>query len=1112
MRKTISRGAAFMVALALSGQSQAQRSELEEGFRNPPATARPHVWWHWLTGNIDTSGAMLDLEWLSKIGVGGVHVFEAGMGTPTVVAERRIFMTPPWKAALKASAQKARSLGLDFGIATSGGWSATGGPWVSPENAMKKLVWSETEIEGGKRYDGNLPQPSDIAGPFQDVPLSMVHPGEKEGPALYRDARIIAIPAVRTHIPMPAEIVGAPIEKPPVMFDGKFGAAVRIDAKDGRATLSYRFEKSQTIRAVTVGLPVPTGFGTAAAPLARLEMSQDGTHYTKVADLRPTTSPVRMASFPAAKGKWFRLVLEPDSKPGFMAQLSYAPGAVRLPFGSQAPDHYDLSEFSLHGEVRVNHAAEQAGFASLPDYYDATVPLAKGIAASSVVDITDKMTPDGRLHWTPPKGRWRILRMGWSLTGHRNGPAPNEATGLEVDKLSVARVKGYLDHYLDLYRSAVGPDLLGKAGITSLLSDSIEAGPQNWTEEILDQFQRRRGYDPVPWLPALTGVVIGDAARTDAFLWDWRKTIADLYADAHYGTLAREAHKAGLSYYAEALEDHRPQLGDDMDMRAQADVPMGAMWTLDLGGVPKPTYVADIKGAASVGNIYGKKAVGAESLTAFGHPWAYAPSDLKATADLEFALGVNRLLIHTSPHQPLIDRAPGLALAPFLGQYFSRNEAWADMADGWISYLARTSYLLQQGQHVADIAYFYGEEAPITSLFGDEPPHVPQGYDYDFVNATALLGRFSVHNGRLETANGQSYRLLYLGGSSKRMTLKTLVQLKSLLEQGATVVGERPVGSPSLSDDPAAVSRIIDAIWGANDRSVRQLGQGRLIATRHLQQGLETLAVVPDWTWSGSSGLAVIHRRSSEGDIYFISNQSGSAVSGDIGLRIDGKAPEFWNADSGRVVAASYARRDGVTSIPLSLEKSGAIFILFRRASDTASVAVASPRLELVTSLDRNWRIRFQPERGAPAGQLPTDLTDWSRSKVDGIRHFSGVATYDTAFQMPDKRGNGAESVLLDLGTVKDVAAVFVNGQRAGVAWKAPYHVDISDLIRPGRNKIEVRLANLWVNRLIGDAQPDARAYGFTTGPTYRADAPLRPSGLLGPVRILRETRSGASE
>ena len=1103
------RKAAIFVACVMcpTATALADSSEWAKGFANPPASARPHVWWHWMDGNVDPDGARRDLEWMAQIGVGEAHIFEGSMGTPTVVRERSPFMTPGWQATLRASVETANRLGLKLGISTSAGWSATGGPWVAPVDAMKKLVWSVTDVSGGHDISINLKQPPGVAGPYQDIALSQVSPGEADPPLFYRDIRVLAFPVPQAPLQVPAVTTSDGTRLPyDQLHNGQFADAANLHLSGGQAWVAYHYDQPQTVRSVVVGLPIASGFGAPRPPLAALEASDDGLTWRNVADLAPTpaparTMPARTASFPAITANWFRLQVVTDATPGQINASSYAPGALPLSFPTSATQTIPLSEFALSGEASVNRAPEKAGFSTLPDYAAAASATAGGINPETIIDLTAHFSPDGMLAWSPPPGQWRIVRLGWSLTGHRNGPAPAEATGLEVDKLSSRRVAAYLDHYLDLYRAVLGPNALGEHGLSSLLSDSIEAGPQNWTEALPAEFAERRGYDPTRWLPVLTGIVVGDAHRSDAFLYDWRQTIAELYADAHYGTIAAIAKANGLSYSAEALEDHRPQLGDDMAMRARADIPMGAMWVLPADGKPLPTYVADIKGAASVANLYGKPVVAAESLSAFGHPWAYAPRDLKSTVDLEFALGVNRIHIHESAHQPLKDAAPGLALAPFLGQYFNRNETWAPMADGWISYLGRSSYLLQQGQHRADIAYFYGEDAPLTSVFGDRPVgDVPLGYDYDFVNAEALATRLSVHDGRLVTPDGQYYRLLYLGGDSQRITLASLHKIRDLLDAGAVVIGKRPVGSPSLGDNPTEVATAIAAIW---DTDRITTGGGRLYSSSSLEQAVATESITPDWVWKGDGELAIQHRTAGDGDIWFIANRTDKSIAGTISLRTSARKPELWFADTGKIAATSYTMSNGRTAIPLVLAEHGAIFIVARSPTATTKATVPAIKEKVVVNLSDRWHLRFQDRRGAPTGDRAADLGSWAQSADPGVRFFSGIGTYRRSITLQKNWAGARRQIMLDLGEVHDVADVFINGARVGVAWKAPYRVDVTGLLRPGHNTVAIRVANVWANRLIGDAQPNGNKVAFVTGPTYAAGAQLRPSGLLGPVKLV---------
>ncbi len=635
--------------------AQQQADPLEAGFRTPPAEARPFVWWHWMNGNVTADGAERDLEWMARAGIGGVQLFEGNLATPQVVSDRLAWGGAGWASALRRSADAAARLGLRFGIASSPGWSSSGAPFVTPDAAMKKLVWSETRVSADRPFDGRLAPPPRIAGPYQDLasptPLA----------PFYRDVRVLAVPEADDRLqPVAIQASGGVPVDPRAMTDGAFGAPVALPFApgSGEAWIVQDFGRVVTARAVTLGLPGRRGFGAPPPAHATLEASDDGRIYRHIADLPAGAAQVRVAAFAPARGRYFRVRLTVPEGGGLPPT---APGVVPMPSPPRAQG-VALSEFALFVHGRVDHAVEKAGFAAADRYaaIPTTAAAAKApIAPGEVVDLTRRLRPDGTLDWRPPAGRWTILRFGTTLTGQQNGPAPADATGLEVDKLDAQAVRGYVDTYLGKYRDAAG----GPAALAALLSDSIEAGSQNWTPAMLDAFRQARGYDPVPWLPALAGRIVESAEKTDRFLWDFRQTIAELLARNHYGVLAEAARARGMTYYAEALEDHRPQLGDDLAMRAAADVPMGAIWTVPPGGAPRQTFVADLQGAASVAHVAGKPLVAAETFTAFGNPWGFAPRDLKATADWAFALGVNRIMIHTSPHQPTEDK-PGMSPAP----------------------------------------------------------------------------------------------------------------------------------------------------------------------------------------------------------------------------------------------------------------------------------------------------------------------------------------------------------------------------------------------------------------------------------------------------------------
>ncbi|MBJ6121631.1 glycosyl hydrolase [Sphingomonas mollis] len=1094
---------ATVAALLASTSGWAQQGDpLMNGFREPPQSARPRTWWHWLNGNITEDGIVKDLEWMKRAGLGGVQNFDASLMTPQIVDRRLAYMTPEWKHAFRLAASTADRLGLELAIAGSPGWSETGGPWVPPADGMKKLVWSETDIVGGRRYAGRLVAPPGVTGPFQslpfDDPLSAFEgKSAPPSPRFYADVAVLAYP-VSTAVTDVAPVVtvgDAPVDAT-ALADDRADTKVAV-AKAG-GTLVFTYPRATTIRSATLFIPgaLPPFGDPEMLPV--LEVERNGA-WQAVGTFPVGTVPTTIA-FAKVTARRFRVVLGPNTAPKRIGLGAPAPGAqMEGVFPSGPPSTtIGIAHLSLSGEAKVDRFEAKAGFATVGDYYALSkdVPDLTGVDPAKVVDLTARMQPDGSLDWTPPAGRWRIVRIGTSLLGTTNHPATREATGLEVDKYDAAAVRRYLDHYLGMYRDATGADLIGAKGLRAIVTDSFEAGDANWTPRMVEQFRRLRGYDPTPWMPALTGAVIGSRSRSDAFLYDYRRTLADLMASEHYGTVATVAHANGLKVYGEALEDGRPALGNDIALRRHADVPMAAMWTFPREGQPRPTLIGDLRGAASVAHLYGQNVVAAESFTSAFSPWAFAPADLKHVVDLEFVNGVNRPVIHTSVHQPVDDKVPGLSLAIF-GQYFNRHESWAEMARPWIDYIARSSFLLQQGRNVADVAYFFGEEAPLTALYAQAPlTDVPVTHAYDFVDADALTGQLSVTDGALVSPSGARYRVLYLGGSSARMTLATLRRIAALVEQGATVVGDAPTGSPALGDDAAAYRTLVGRLWGGG-----AMGKGRVVAGRDIEAALAGVGIAPDFTYAKAqpdSDVAFVHRAMTDGDVYFVSNRRDRAERTEARFRVSGKVPELWHADTGRTTAVSYRIEEGRTVVPLDLAAGEAVFVVFRKPATANAATVAAPAASTVARIDGPWTVTFQPGRGAPAAlRLPT-LAPLDSQTDPKVRYFSGVATYTADVTLPVVKGR----LMLDLGRIGDVAEVRVNGQSVGTAWHVPYRLDLGTAARRGRNRIEVRVANLWVNRLIGDAQPGAVKTTFTSLPTYRAAAPLRPSGLIGPVTI----------
>jgi hypothetical protein len=731
---------------------------------------------------------------------------------------------------------------------------------------------------------------------------------------------------------------------------------------------------------------------------------------------------------------------------------------------------------------------------------------------SDVVDLTSMMKSDGSLEWTPPVGKWIIMRLGYSLTGHQNSPASPEATGLEVDKLNPVYVKKYFDNYLDQYKDATG-GLMGQRGLQYIITDSWEAGTQNWTDNIMTEFRNRRGYDMIQWLPVLSGRIVESAEASERFLWDFRRTLEELVAEYHYDQLTDILVERGmLGRYTESHEGGRAFIGDGMEVKRLSAVPMSATWTPggfggNEGGVAT-RFKADVRESASVSHIYGQKFVAAESLTAIGTAWAWSPELLKPVADMELACGLNRFVIHTSVHQPVDDKIPGLGLGPF-GQWFTRHETWAEQAIAWTTYLARSSYMLQQGQAIADVAYLYGEGNNITALFGQQLPKVPQGYEYDFVNADALVKVLKPEGSNITTPGGMKYKILALDESTKQMSLPVLRKINELVQAGAIVTGAKPVTTPSLSDDQAEYSALLNSLW-PDGKGEKDSGMGKIYSGYTIQEVLDMQNIGPDFSYTKAhddTEVLYVHRKVQNTDFYWINNRKNRVEEIEAAFRITGKTPEIWHPETGVIEQSSYRIENGVTKVQVRLEPEDAVFVVFRKKASKEAITIEKPEEQVLAEVAAPWKLTFQEKRGAPAEASFDALTPWNENNDPGIKYFSGTGSYLKTIDVPAEWLKENSEVWLDLGVVKNLAEVIVNGKSLGIVWKTPFIINMTEALKSGENSLEIKVTNLWVNRLIGDQQPDVKEkLTYTTQAFYQANSPLLPSGLLGPVQIIGRT------
>ncbi|MES1219848.1 MAG: glycosyl hydrolase [Bacteroidota bacterium] len=1085
-----------------------------KSFISPPAEARPRVWWHWMNGNITKDGIRKDLEWMKRAGIGGFQNFDASLLTPQIIDHRLTYMTPEWKDAFRFTTKLADSLRLEMAIAGSPGWSETGGPWVKAEDGMKKIVWTEVRVKE-RAANIYIAPPPGVTGPFQNISKQPGFGETVDGsklPTFYKDVAVIAFKLPEADKSLGD--LGAVVTSSGGHFslaqltDGDLSATSLLprDSVKGLAWIQFIFPQPQTIKAITMvggGEPGMFGQGAAASDSRKLEVSDDGVNFRFVCHIPPGEILQQTLSIPATTGKYFRIAVK-NPPPQFNGLAAM----VGIDMKPVTPPGTEIAEIYQHPADVINRFEEKAAFAPVGDLNTKmTGPANDVVSTNDIIDLTNKLNADGTVNWTVPAGQWKIIRFGYSLLGIDNHPASPEATGPEVDKLDPVAIRNYFTNYLDQYKDATGGLMGSKGGLQFMVTDSWEAGAQNWTANLPAEFQKRRGYSMIQWMPVLTGAVIKSAEASEQFLFDFRKTLSDLVTEYHYDALTTILAERGMKRYSESHENGRALIADGMEVKRKAAIPMSAMWTpnIFINQNDQTYHVADIRESASVAHIYGQNLVAAESLTALGVPsgaWSYSPENLKPTADLELASGLNRYVIHTSVHQPVDDKVPGLGLGPF-GQWFNRHETWAENAKAWTSYLSRSSYLLQQGKFIADIVYYYGEDNNITSLFGKKLPSIPEGYNYDFINADALINLLTVKDGKLITPSGMSYRILVLDSNAKRMSLPVLRKISALVKAGATITGIKPENIAGLSGDENEFKTIVNQLWGTPNEKV--------ITGKPLNEVLPSLKIVPDFFYSqpqSTTKLLFVHRKTSDRDIYWINSRTDNVEDLEATFRVEGKIPELWFAENGKTEPLSYTITQGVTKVKLHLEPNDALFIVFKNKAVKASVELPDIKIKELATVTGEWNVSFQKNRGAPASVKMNELASWTDNADKGVRYFSGTAAYTkTITASADWFAKDAE-LWLNLGDVKNLAEVMVNGKSAGILWRKPFRVNITGLLKKGENKIEIKVTNLWVNRLIGDAQPGVNSkITYTTMPFYQANSKLLPSGLLGPVKLFQVVR-----
>ncbi|MDQ1257842.1 MAG: (4-O-methyl)-D-glucuronate---lignin esterase [Candidatus Hydrogenedentes bacterium] len=732
-------------------------------------------------------------------------------------------------------------------------------------------------------------------------------------------------------------------------------------------------------------------------------------------------------------------------------------------------------------------------------------PGESGIPADAVLDISEKMSPEGRLQWNAPEGSWIVLRFGYTLSGARVSTSSGGWQGPVVDYMSAPVLRAYWDRHVRPLLDDIGP-LAGKS-LKYLHSDSWECGGMNWSPGFEKEFRDRREYNPIPYLPIIAGRIVGNREISNRFLADFRKTIGECVAENHYAVFAELAHAANLGIHPESGGPHAGPF-DALKCLGKSDMPMSEFW-VPSPHRPKPENRFFVKQAASAAHAYGMTLAGAEGFTSIGPHWDDTLwRSAKPSFDHEACAGLNLTFIHTFTCSPPEMGLPGQEY--FAGTHFNPNVTWWGQAGAVIGYMNRCQFLLQQGQFVADVCYYYGDHVPnIAARKEADPAGVLPAYDYDVIDETILCERMTVQDNMLALPGGMHYRLLVLP-DHRLLSLRAIEKINELVRGGATVLGPKPERTASLTGYPSSEERfrqLADELWPkeSNPNKNRKHINERVGA----KEALSTMNVLPDCAWDGNDdAYGYIHRHTSDAEIYFVSNRKEEAARETFRFRVTEKQPELWDPLTGSIRAAkAFRQHDGVTELPLAFEPYGSLFVIFGKAisPDTQGAAETNfPEYKEILTLGGDWNVAFDPAWGGPETVQFDTLISWTDRPEEGIRCYSGTAQYRKNFDIPREMLHAGESLALDLGEVREIAEVTLNGQALGVLWSRPFRVDIEQAAKAGGNLLEIKVVNNWPNRLIGDAAlPVEARHTKTNIARYKADTPLIPSGLLGPVRLL---------
>ncbi|TDH27499.1 DNA-binding protein [Segetibacter sp. 3557_3] len=1103
-------------------------ASLDQQFKNPGKSASPWVFWYWMNGAVTAEGITADLEAMKQAGIGGAYLMPIkDTLTPPLITPAVRQLSPEWWNMVSHAMKDAKRLGIEIGMHVSDGFALAGGPWITPAMSMQKIVWSTKQVAAGTN-DIVLEQPETIESYYEDIAV-YAYPTQ-EG----------TVASTRTTKPI---ITGS---KPDSALQQLADPAnTRTYNADDKGWIQYAFDRPFTCRTIII-----RSRNNYQVNRMLIEVSDDGINYRSLGRLDPPRHGWQdwdanyTHSIPAVTARFFRFTYD---------KTGSEPGSEDLDAAKWKPS-FKLTGIELSAEPRIHQYEGKNGevWRVSKRSTDRELPAALCLPLNKIVNLTGKMDKSGRLNWTLPAGKWTILRIGHTSTGHRNDTGGG-GKGLECDKFDERAIRTQFNGWYGQVFEKVPADLTA-AVLKVFHVDSWECGSQNWSPVFRDAFQKRRGYDLLPYLPVLTGLPIESAAFSEGVLYDVRRTIAELVAENFYVTLAKLAREKGVTFTAESVAP--TMVSDGMLHYKHVDIPMGEFW------LRSPTHDKpnDMMDAISGAHIYGKNIIQAEAFTELRMSWDEHPGMLKTIADRNYALGINKLVYHVFTHNPWLNRKPGMTLDA-IGLYIQRDQTWWKQAKAWVDYAKRCQALLQFGRPAADVAVFSGEEYPLRSVLPDrlvaalpgifgkgtvekeqerlanrgEPLRtLPQGvvhsanmadpenwidpmrgYAYDSYNPDVLLNHTRVTNGRIISTGG-SYGVLVLPGITRLnpngsvMSVPIANKLLKMLNDGANIIinhsPDMIAGAKDLpaGDQPLKTIAELMQQAGAGGKNV---GKGKLFAGVFNQADFSAMGIAKDFIATQAdtivTGLAWTHRFAPGVDIYFISNQDSVSKLVNLSLRVSGRKPEIFDPVSGDIYeAGSWKIANGRTSLPVKLEANGSLFVVFREPVKALSSVNKNnwPQSSVAQVINGSWKVKFDAGLGGPAQQVVFDqLSDWSKHNDPAIRNYSGTATYHNTFNA----NISASRTWLNVGKVANIADVYVNNIFCGTAWTPPFKVDITKALKKGINTVRIDVVNTWANRLMGDHDlPENKRVTQTESPYRLEGKPLLEAGLFGPVQL----------